>query len=93
MLAKVAEAIPDAEGFLFEPKWDGFRAIVFRGRETDQACLVSARDVPREIEPRRRRRVDIELHHDCVVGHDGSPWLGRAVAVRGFDLLAICIAV
>jgi ATP-dependent DNA ligase len=31
MLAKVAEAIPDSPGFLFEPKWDGFRAIVFRG--------------------------------------------------------------
>jgi ATP-dependent DNA ligase len=31
MLSKVAEAIPTASGFLFEPKWDGFRAIVFRG--------------------------------------------------------------
>ena len=30
MLAKVADALPDGEGFLFEPKWDGFRAIVFR---------------------------------------------------------------
>ena len=33
MLAKLAEAIPDVgeDAFLFEPKWDGFRAIVFRG--------------------------------------------------------------
>jgi ATP-dependent DNA ligase len=31
MLAKLAEELPVAEGFLFEPKWDGFRAIVFRG--------------------------------------------------------------
>ena len=32
MLAKVAETVPDEGGaFLFEPKWDGFRAIVFRG--------------------------------------------------------------
>ena len=31
MLAKAAEAIPEAGDFLFEPKWDGFRAIVFRG--------------------------------------------------------------
>ena len=31
MLARIADAIPDAPGFLFEPKWDGFRAIVFRG--------------------------------------------------------------
>jgi ATP-dependent DNA ligase len=30
MLAKIAEAIPSGD-FLFEPKWDGFRAIVFRG--------------------------------------------------------------
>ena len=31
MLAKVADELPTGEGFLYEPKWDGFRAIVFRG--------------------------------------------------------------
>ncbi|HYC57095.1 MAG TPA: ATP-dependent DNA ligase [Candidatus Binatia bacterium] len=31
MLAKIAEKIPAGDGFLYEPKWDGFRAIVFRG--------------------------------------------------------------
>src|SRR5438094_4967365 len=31
MLAKLAESLPDDGTFLFEPKWDGFRAIVFRG--------------------------------------------------------------
>jgi ATP-dependent DNA ligase len=31
MLAKLAEELPRGEGYLFEPKWDGFRAIVFRG--------------------------------------------------------------
>jgi len=31
MLAKLAEALPAGRLFLFEPKWDGFRAIVFRG--------------------------------------------------------------
>jgi ATP-dependent DNA ligase len=30
MLARLAEALPPAEGMLYEPKWDGFRAIVFR---------------------------------------------------------------
>jgi ATP-dependent DNA ligase len=30
MLAKLADDLP-AGGFLYEPKWDGFRAIVFRG--------------------------------------------------------------
>ncbi len=31
MLAKLADELPPAGSFLFEPKWDGFRAIVFRG--------------------------------------------------------------
>ncbi|MET0145429.1 MAG: ATP-dependent DNA ligase [Ilumatobacteraceae bacterium] len=30
MLAKLARTIPDGDGWLFEPKWDGFRCIVFR---------------------------------------------------------------
>ena len=30
MLAKRVEALPEAEGWIFEPKWDGFRALVFR---------------------------------------------------------------
>jgi ATP-dependent DNA ligase len=31
MLAAIADELPASAGFLFEPKWDGFRAIVFRG--------------------------------------------------------------
>jgi ATP-dependent DNA ligase len=31
MLAKLTEELPIGGGFLYEPKWDGFRAIVFRG--------------------------------------------------------------
>jgi ATP-dependent DNA ligase len=31
MLAKLLEELPIGDGFLYEPKWDGFRAIVFRG--------------------------------------------------------------
>ncbi|HET7676655.1 MAG TPA: ATP-dependent DNA ligase [Candidatus Limnocylindrales bacterium] len=30
MLAKPVEAIPTGDGWLYEPKWDGFRALVFR---------------------------------------------------------------
>jgi ATP-dependent DNA ligase len=30
MLAKLARSIPDGDGWLFEPKWDGFRCLVFR---------------------------------------------------------------
>jgi ATP-dependent DNA ligase len=32
MLARLTDALPADGDFLFEPKWDGFRAIVFRGR-------------------------------------------------------------
>jgi ATP-dependent DNA ligase len=31
MLAKVAEELPIGDSWVYEPKWDGFRAIVFRG--------------------------------------------------------------
>jgi ATP-dependent DNA ligase len=42
MLAKAADGLPDGEGWLFEPKWDGFRALVFRdGDET----FIQSRDL------------------------------------------------
>jgi ATP-dependent DNA ligase len=31
MLAKLADALPAGDGLLYEPKWDGFRAIVYKG--------------------------------------------------------------
>jgi ATP-dependent DNA ligase len=30
MLAKLSADLPEGDGWLFEPKWDGFRALVFR---------------------------------------------------------------
>ena len=30
MLAKLAGELPEGEGWLYEPKWDGFRALAFR---------------------------------------------------------------
>src|SRR4026209_1562147 len=42
MLAKLAEDVPTGCGFLFEPKWDGFRAIVFRGRSEE---FIQSRDL------------------------------------------------
>jgi ATP-dependent DNA ligase len=39
MLAKLARSIPDGDGWLFEPKWDGFRCIVFR--DGDDVELIS----------------------------------------------------
>ena len=29
MLAKLTESIPDGDGWLYEPKWDGFRCVLF----------------------------------------------------------------
>ena len=42
MLAKVSEQLPSTGEYLFEPKWDGFRAIVFRGT-TD--VFIQSRDL------------------------------------------------
>jgi ATP-dependent DNA ligase len=33
MLAKLARELPESEGLFYEPKWDGFRCIVFRDGE------------------------------------------------------------
>jgi ATP-dependent DNA ligase len=30
MLAKAVSELPDGDGWLYEPKWDGFRAVVFK---------------------------------------------------------------
>ena len=31
MLARIADQLPTGERICYEPKWDGFRALVFRG--------------------------------------------------------------
>jgi ATP-dependent DNA ligase len=41
MLAKVADELPPEGAFLYEPKWDGFRAIVFRGEDV----FIQSRDL------------------------------------------------
>jgi len=33
MLAKRVDTIPEGNGWIFEPKWDGFRALVFRDHD------------------------------------------------------------
>jgi ATP-dependent DNA ligase len=42
MLAKLADELPTGGGFLYEPKWDGFRAIVFRD---DAEVFIQSRDL------------------------------------------------
>ncbi len=44
MLAKVARSLPTEAGTLFEPKWDGFRCIVFR--DGDEVELGSRNEKP-----------------------------------------------
>jgi len=41
MLAKLSEELPSGD-LLYEPKWDGFRAIVFRG---DEDVFIQSRDL------------------------------------------------
>ncbi len=57
MLAKLVDDIPDAAGLLFEPKWDGFRSIVFRG--TDDLFIQS-----RDLKPLDRYFPDL---HDALL--------------------------
>lgn len=41
MLAKLSSDIPEGPGWLYEPKWDGFRAIVFKDGDE---VFISSRD-------------------------------------------------
>jgi ATP-dependent DNA ligase len=66
MLAKIADELPREAGFLFEPKWDGFRAIVFRNG--DEAYIQS-----RDLKPLNRYFPELEralaeaLPKGCVI--------------------------
>jgi ATP-dependent DNA ligase len=44
MLSSAAEALPAGDGWLFEPKWDGFRTLVFR--DGDEILLQSRDEKP-----------------------------------------------
>jgi len=85
MLAKLARSIPDGDGWLFEPKWDGFRCIVFR--DGDQMELLSrklrplGRYFPELLEPLGRALPD-----RCVV--DGEIVVADT-AERGLDFDAL----
>jgi ATP-dependent DNA ligase len=66
MLAKLADTLPEGSGFLFEPKWDGFRAIVFRHGPD---LFIQSRDL-RPLDryfPELREALLANLPTDCVV--------------------------
>jgi ATP-dependent DNA ligase len=66
MLARLVDEIPAADGFLFEPKWDGFRAIVFR---TGDDVYIQSRDLKPldRYFPELHDALIDRLPRDCVV--------------------------
>ncbi len=83
MLAKIAEELPRQEGFLFEPKWDGFRAIVFR--HGDDAYIQSRDSRPlNRYFPELERALIERLPRGCVI--DGEIVV---VGVQGLDFDAL----
>ena len=84
MLATSVPEIPTAPGMRYEPKWDGFRTIVFR--DGDEVELVSrggktmTRYFPEVVE-----QVRAQLPPRCVVDGEvvaGPPGGGRHAAAR-----------
>jgi ATP-dependent DNA ligase len=66
MLAKLADDLPATGDFLYEPKWDGFRAIVFRGTSN---LFIQSRDL-RPLDryfPELHAALLEKLPKDCVV--------------------------
>jgi len=83
MLAKLAREMPQPEGMLYEPKWDGFRCIVFR--DGDEVELGSRNEKPLtryfpELPPALRAN----LPERCVL--DGEIVIGGA---GGLDFEAL----
>jgi ATP-dependent DNA ligase len=87
MLAKLADAIPAGEDWIYEPKWDGFRAIVFK--DGDEIYIQS-----RELKPLDRYFPELaaplreQLPERCVL--DGEIVIARA-GVLDFDALLLRI--
>ncbi len=73
MLAKLAEVLPRGDDFLYEPKWDGFRAIVFRGRGAGRTSSPAVYIQSRDLRPLDRYFPDLHeqfldaLPDGCVV--------------------------
>src|SRR5919112_5278350 len=77
MLAKASDKLPTDDGWLFEPKWDGFRAIVFRDGDT---VYTQSRDLkpldryfPELADPLRAALPDrCVLDGEVVIAQDGA---------------------
>jgi ATP-dependent DNA ligase len=83
MLATSVPAVPDGPGFLYEPKWDGFRCIVFR--DGDEVELGSRNEKPlTRYFPDVVEAVRGQLPERCVV--DGEIVIAGE---RGLDFEAL----
>ena len=83
MLAKVAAELPTGDGFLFEPKWDGFRALVFRGPD---GVFIQSRDL------RPLDRYFPELHDALLAALPAGSVLDGEIVIataRGLDFDAL----
>jgi ATP-dependent DNA ligase len=77
MLAKAVDAMPTDAGWLFEPKWDGFRAIVFRDGDS---VFTQSRDLkpldryfPELADPLRAALPDrAVVDGEVVISRDGA---------------------
>jgi ATP-dependent DNA ligase len=85
MLAKLTDVLPPEGDFLFEPKWDGFRAIVFRGAKDVYIQSRDLRPLDRYF-PELHEALLERLPKDCVL--DGE----IVIAAKGgldFDALQL----
>jgi len=85
MLAKLADGLPDGAGWLFEPKWDGFRAIVFKDGERVYTQSRDLRPLDRYF-PELAPAFVAHLPRRCVV--DGELVIVGAHGLE-FDLLQL----
>src|SRR5687768_12238681 len=83
MLAKLADQLPPAGGYFYEPKWDGFRAIVFRGAGDVYIQSRDSRPLDRYF-PELHDELLEKLPKNCVV--DGEIVIASA---KGLDFDAL----
>ena len=85
MLAKLSDDIPEGDGWLYEPKWDGFRCIVFRDGDTIELASRNERPFTRYF-PELLAPLLSSLPQQCVV--DGEIVI-PAADDRGLDFDAL----
>jgi ATP-dependent DNA ligase len=84
MLAKAATKLPVGEGLFYEPKWDGFRCIVFRDGDEVELGSRNERPLTRYF-PEVVEAVKAALPEKCVV--DGEIVVPRGDRLHFEDLL------